>query len=140
MSTVTGYQDAVYATEKKINRGEVIDRETLQAYVDGLTATEWWEDRYRHVVRIEVTSLDRDNEFHGLALGDHGNGGGVIGFRPDGDVTTHEVLHEAAHVITPGGHHAAWVRTLLEVTYLVRGSESYSELRAALVAEGVDVG
>ena len=140
MSAVIGYQDAVYTAQGKIDQGSVLDRETLQAYVDSLTAQAWWEDRYQHVVRIEVTALDPGNKFHGLANHDYERGGGVIGFRPQDAVTTHDVLHEVSHVITPGGHHAAWVRTLLEVTYLVRGSESYCELRTALVAEGVDVG
>ena len=133
-------QEGVYRAQARCTSGRALDVADVQAYVDRLTSSDWWDERYRQVVRVEVTTIAEDNEFNALGRADHDHGGGVIGLKASKPVSERTVLHEVAHTITPGGHGPSWVRTFLELTYFVRGSDAYTELRTAFVAEGVDVG
>ncbi len=136
---MSAQQEAVYAAEGTCERGRTFaDHGEVQAYVDGLTSTYWWEERYNHIVRVEVL---RVTEGRSRANASHDMGGGTIGLL-DGSLDESTVLHEVAHVIAGNecGHSSTWARIHLELTYLVRGSGPYSALSAAYTTNGVDVG
>jgi putative metallohydrolase (TIGR04338 family) len=121
-------QQGIYASEEAAltdagrvfrNLGEV------RAYVDDLVASDWWADRWPHVEAIPV-GRSRSGRFGGYAV----EGTGEIRLA---DLREPVVLHEIAHVVSPGaGHGPAFVTALLALVRERLGFHPYGALLAEL--------
>ena len=123
-------EDAALAGAGRVFRhlGEV------RAYVDEVIASDWWADRWPHIDSIPVART-RSHRVDGYALdtGEIRLGGGSL--------RESVVLHEIAHVVSPGaGHGPAFVAGLLTLVRERLGFHSYgallTELRRRNVVEG----
>jgi putative metallohydrolase (TIGR04338 family) len=131
-------QRAVYASEDAAlgDAGrEFCDLREARAYVDDLIATDWWADRWPHIEAIPV-GRTRSGRFSGYAVEGHGE------IRL-GSLREPVVLHEVAHVVTPGaGHGPAFVTAFLALVRERLGFHAYgallAELRRRLVVGEVD--
>ena len=131
-------QRAVYASEDAAlgDAGrEFCDLREARAYVDDLIATDWWADRWPHVESIPVART-RSTRFRGDVVDD------TREIRL-GVLTEPVLLHEIAHVLTPGaGHGPAFVTAFLALVRERLGFHAYgallAELRRRLVVGEVD--
>ena len=113
-------QLGVYAGEEAAlaGAGRIFrDLGEVRAYLDDLVGSDWWADRWPHVEAIPVART-RSRRFSGYAV----EGTGEIRLRTErqvelpgiGSLREPVVLHEVAHVVTPGdGHGPAFVDALL---------------------------
>jgi hypothetical protein len=134
-------QDTVYAAQNTTFRGEPIGSiADVQRFVDDLREAWWWEkwlgDR---VIRVEVGQA-RGFDSVGWYDEDARSGRMEFGHVP---LTIGLVLHELAHVLAKARRHSQahdpwFARIYLELSYLVRGSAAYEELRKAFDTHGVD--
>jgi len=133
---IRGQQANVYAAESRIAHGRWFDSiEEVQAFVDSLTASDWWFAP--HVVRVEVSRLVSKN-WAGVGCTDDEHNAGTIALTKNGQNEL-TVLHEVAHTITHkgGGHGPVWVRNYLKLVYYVLGSDHYQRLYSSMQAHGV---
>lgn len=121
-------QLSVYASEEAAlaGAGRVFrDLREVRAYVDELIGSDWWADRWPHVEAIPVART-RSGRFSGYAV----EGSGEIRV---GSLREPVVLHEVAHVVTPGaGHGPAFVKALLALVRERLGFPAYGALLAEL--------
>ena len=123
-------QRAVYAAEDAAltgagrsfrHLGEVRD------YVADLVGSEWWADRWPQVEGIPVAG-SRSGRVAGYAV--DGSGGIRLAHR---GLREPVVLHEIAHVVTPGaGHGPPFVAALLALVRERLGFHAYGALLAEL--------
>jgi putative metallohydrolase (TIGR04338 family) len=113
-------QLSVYAGEEAAlaGAGRVFrDLREVRAYVDELIGSDWWADRWPHVEAIPVART-RSGRFSGYAVEDSAEirlrTGRQAKLPSLGSLREPVVLHEVAHVVTPGaGHGPAFVDALL---------------------------
>jgi len=121
-------QLGVYASEEAALAGAGQDFRNLgevRAYVDELVASDWWADRWPHIEAIPV-ARSRSERLDGYAVGATGE---VRLSRLREPV----VLHEVAHVVTPGaGHGPDFVDALLALVRERLGFHAYGALLAEL--------
>ena len=121
-------QLAVYASEDAAlaDAGRAFrDRREVRAYLDELVASDWWADHWPHVEAIPVART-RSDRFDGYAV----EGSGEIRL---GSLREPVVLHEVAHVVTPGaGHGPSFVNALLALVRERLGFPAYGALLAEL--------
>ena len=126
-------QQSVYAGEEAAlaGAGRVFrDLREVRAYVDDLIGSDWWADRWPHIEAIPVART-RSGRFSGYAM----EGSGEIRV---GSLTEPVVLHEVAHVVTPGaGHGPAFVEALLALVRERLGFPAYGALLAELRSRNV---
>ena len=112
------------------------DLREVRAYLDDLIGSDWWADRWPHVEAIPVART-RSERFSGYAV----EGTGEIRLRTGrqvklpsvGSFREPVVLHEVAHVVTPGsGHGPAFVNALLALVRERLGFHAYGALLAEL--------
>ena len=112
------------------NLGEV------RAYLGDLIGSDWWAERWPSVEAIPVART-RSERFDGYAV----DGTGEIRLRTGrqaklprvGALREPLVLHEVAHVVTPGtGHGPAFVDALLALVRERLGFHAYGALQAEL--------
>ena len=114
-------EDAALAASGK----EFRDLRQVRAYLDDLIGSDWWADRWPHVEAIPVART-RSGRFSGYAV----DGTGEIRV---GSLREPVVLHEVAHVLTPGsGHGPAFVDALLALVRERLGFHAYGALLAEL--------
>jgi putative metallohydrolase (TIGR04338 family) len=102
----------------------------VRAYVAELVASEWWADRWPHSDAIPV-GRTRSRRFGGYAVDQHGATGEIR--LAAGSLREPVVLHEVAHVVSPGaGHGPAFVAGLLALVRERLGFHSYGALLAEL--------
>ncbi len=100
----------------------------VRAYVDDLVAGDWWAARWPEVDAIRV-GRSRSRRFMGYAL----PGGAEIRLASLEEAV---VLHEVAHVVTPGaGHGPAFVAALLDLVRERMGFHAYGALLAQFKRE-----
>jgi putative metallohydrolase (TIGR04338 family) len=105
----------------------------MQAWVDKITASAWWQQRYPHVSKITV----RDGAGQRRALGYPGRR--MISM-PKWSRSRGVILHEVAHVIAPTGtawHGWEYCAELLALVQHFLGKEEADALRAAFDQERV---
>jgi putative metallohydrolase (TIGR04338 family) len=121
-------QLSVYAGEEAAlaDAGRVFrDLREVRAYVDELVGSDWWADRWPHIEAIPVART-RSGRFSGYAV----DGSGEIRV---GILREAVVLHEVAHVVSPGaGHGPAFVDALLALVRERLGFHAYGALLAEL--------
>lgn len=101
------------------------DLREVRTYLDDLIGSDWWADRWPHVEAIQVART-RSGRFSGYAV----EGTGEIRV---GTLREPVVLHEVAHVVTPGrGHGPAFVDALLALVRERLGFHAYGALLAEL--------
>jgi putative metallohydrolase (TIGR04338 family) len=101
------------------------DLREVRAYVDELVGSDWWADRWPHIEAIPVART-RSGRFSGYAV----DGSGEIRV---GILREAVVLHEVAHVVSPGaGHGPAFVDALLALVRERLGFHAYGVLLAEL--------
>lgn len=101
------------------------DLREVRAYVDELVASDWWADRWPHIDAIPV-GRTRSGRFGGYAV----EGAGEIRL---GSLREPVLLHEIAHVVSPGtGHGPDFVNNLLALVRERLGFHSYGALLAEL--------
>jgi putative metallohydrolase (TIGR04338 family) len=106
----------------------------VRAYVAELIDSGWWADRWPHVEAIPVGET-RSGRFAGYAV--HAAGGGEIRLAR-GSLREPVLLHEIAHVVTPGaGHGPAFVAALLALVRERLGFHAYGALLAELRRRGL---
>lgn len=99
----------------------------VRAYVAELVAGAWWADRWPHVEAIPV-GRTRSDRFDGYAV----EGTGEIRLGGAG-LREAVLLHEIAHVVTPGaGHGPAFVAGFLDLVRERLGFHCYGALLAEL--------
>jgi len=114
-------EDAALADAGRVFR----DLREVRAYLEDLVASDWWADRWPHVEAIPVART-RSGRFSGYAV----EGTGEIRV---GSLSEPVVLHEVAHVVTPGaGHGPAFVEALLALVRERLGFHAYGALLAEL--------
>jgi putative metallohydrolase (TIGR04338 family) len=119
--SVYASEDAALAATGK----EFRDLRQVRAYLDDLIGSDWWADRWPHVEAIPVART-RSGRFSGYAV----DGTGEIRV---GSLREPVVLHEVAHVLTPGsGHGPAFVDALLALVRERLGFHAYGALLAEL--------
>ena len=123
-------QESVYAAEDAAlaDAGRVFPHlGEVRAYVDELVAGEWWAARWPHIDAIPV-GRSRSRRFSGYAV----EGGAEI--RLAGSPVREPVLlHEIAHVVSPGaGHGPAFLAALGALVRERLGFHSYGALLAEL--------
>ena len=97
----------------------------VRAYVEELIASDWWADRWPHIEAIPV-DRSRSGRFGGYAV----EGTGEIRLS---SLREPVVLHEIAHVVTPGaGHGPAFLTSFLDLVRERLGFHSYGALLAEL--------
>jgi putative metallohydrolase (TIGR04338 family) len=97
----------------------------VRAYVADLVDGDWWAQRWPHVEAIAV-GRSRSRHLSGYAV----EGTGEIRLA---SLTEPVLLHEIAHVVTPGtGHGPAFVEALLALVRERLGFHSYGALLAEL--------
>jgi putative metallohydrolase (TIGR04338 family) len=97
----------------------------VRAYVAELVAGDWWAERWPHIEAIPV-GRSRSGRFDGYAL----EGPGEIRLA---SLREPVLLHEIAHVVTPGaGHGPAFVASFLDLVRERLGFHSYGALLAEL--------
>jgi putative metallohydrolase (TIGR04338 family) len=123
-------QQAVYAAEDAALDGAGRTFRHLgevRAYVAELVAGDWWADRWPHVETIPVAG-SRSGAVAGYAV----DGSGEIRLAGRG-LREPVVLHEIAHVVTPGaGHGPAFLAALLALVRERLGFHAYGALLAEL--------
>jgi len=121
-------QFRVYASEEAALRdsGRVFRHlGEVRAYLDELVASDWWADRWPQVETIPVART-RSGRFGGYAV----DGTGAIRV---GSLREPVVLHEVAHVVTPGaGHGPAFITALLALVREGLGFPAYGALLTEL--------
>ena len=121
-------QQAVYAAEDAALDGAGRSFPHLgevRAYVAELVGSDWWADRWPHVEAIPV-ARSRSERLDGYAVG----GTGEIRLS---SLREPVVLHEVAHVVTPGaGHGPEFVDALLALVRERLGFHAYGALLAEL--------
>jgi putative metallohydrolase (TIGR04338 family) len=121
-------QQSVYAGEDAALAAigkEFGDLGQVRAYLDELIGSDWWADRWPHVEAIAVART-RSGRFSGYAV----EGTGEIRV---GSLREPVVLHEVAHVVTPGaGHGPVFVEALLALVRERLGFHAYGALLAEL--------
>ena len=121
-------QLSVYAGEEAALAGAgraFRDLREVRVYLDDLIGSDWWADRWPHVEAIPVART-RSGRFSGYAV----DGTGEIRV---GSLREPVVLHEVAHVLTPGsGHGPAFVDALLALVRERLGFHAYGALLAEL--------
>jgi putative metallohydrolase (TIGR04338 family) len=121
-------QQCVYASEEAAltDAGRVFRHlGEVRAYVDELVASDWWADRWPQIEAIPV-GRSRSGRFSGYAVQDTGE------IRLS-DLRETVVLHEVAHVVTPGaGHGPAFVASFLALVRERLGFHTYGALLAEL--------
>src|SRR5207302_9481144 len=106
----------------------------VRAYVDELVAGDEWADRWPHIDSIPVArTRSHGDDGYALDTGEIRLGGGSL--------RESVVLHEIAHVVSPGaGHGPAFVAGLLALVRERLGFHRYgallTELRRRNVVEG----
>ena len=101
------------------------DLREVRAYVDELISSDWWADRWPHIEAIPV-GRTRSSRFGGYAV----EGSGEVRI---GNLSEPVVLHEVAHVVTPGdGHGPAFVEAFLALVRERLGFHAYGALFAEL--------
>ena len=121
-------QLAVYAGEEAALRDagrSFRDLGQVRAYLDELVAGDWWADRWPHVEAIPVART-RSARVSGYAV----EGAGEIRVA---SLREPVVLHEVAHVVTPGaGHGPTFVTALLALVRERLGFHAYGALLTEL--------
>jgi putative metallohydrolase (TIGR04338 family) len=121
-------QLSVYAGEEVAlaGAGRVFrDLGEVRVYLDELIDSDWWADRWPHVAAIPV-GRTRSGHFSGYAVE-------CSGEIRVGTLTEAVVLHEVAHVVTPGaGHGPAFLEVLLALVRERLGFHAYGALLAEL--------
>jgi putative metallohydrolase (TIGR04338 family) len=134
-------QRRVYAGEEAAltGAGRVFrDLGEVRAYLDDLIGSDWWAEHWPHVESIPVART-RSGRFSGYAV----EGAGEIRLRGEGQAKLPRlrepvVLHEVAHVVTPGsGHGPAFVNALLALVRQRLGFHAYGALLAELRGRNV---
>jgi putative metallohydrolase (TIGR04338 family) len=119
-------QLSVYAGEEAALAGTgrmFCDLREVRTYLDDLIGSDWWADRWPHVEAIPVDRT-RSGRFSGYAVE------GTSEIRV-GTLREPVVLHEVAHVVTPGsGHGPAFVDALLALVRERLGFHAYGALLA----------
>jgi putative metallohydrolase (TIGR04338 family) len=121
-------QRAVYASEDAALAG--VGRVfrhlgEVREYAAELVASDWWADRWPHVEAIPV-GRSRSGRFGGYTV----EGSGEIRLR---SLREPVLLHEIAHVVTPGaGHGPLFVAALLALVRERLGFHAYGALLAEL--------
>jgi len=114
-------EDAALADAGRVFR----DLREVRAYVDELVASDWWADRWPHIDAIPV-GRTRSSRFGGYAV----DGTNEIRL---GKLTEPVLLHEIAHVVSPGaGHGPAFLAALGALVRERLGFHSYGALLAEL--------
>jgi hypothetical protein len=141
----TGTQQfTLYDAEAKLSRGRVFQKlPELQAWVDELRETWWWQRFYPQVVRVEVGPARNRRESVGWF--EAKQGAGRIEMTPTArDVRS--ITHELAHVMTAAlhgdghGHDPVFAREYGNLTWFISGPQAWLNLQAAYVRHGVDYG
>ena len=137
-------QTAVYAADARVDVGaHVADYDDAQAWLDEIVAADWFTSRHynERCRRFVVCEQDprRSNEACAAATVDEESRMGEI-HCPLRMLTQQTLLHESAHLLTPGTSHGpTWVRAYLELVYFALGGDAYLQLYHALEANGVDI-
>ena len=119
--SVYACEDAALAGAGRVFR----DLREVRAYLEELIGSDWWADRWPHVEAIPV-GRTRSERFSGYAVE------GTAEIRL-GSLREPVVLHEVAHVVTPGaGHSPAFVKALLALVRERLGFHAYGALLAEL--------
>jgi putative metallohydrolase (TIGR04338 family) len=107
------------------------DLRQVRVYVAELLASDWWADRWPHIDAIPLART-RSERFSGYAV----EGTGEIRL---GSLREPVVLHEIAHVVTPGaGHGPAFVAAFLTLVRARLGFHAYGALLAELRLRDVE--
>lgn len=121
-------QLSVYAGEEAAlaGAGRVFrDLREVRGYLEELVGSDWWADRWPHIEAISVART-RSGRFSGYALE-------CSGEIRVGNLREQVVLHEVAHVVTPGaGHGPVFVKALLALVRERLGFHAYGALLAEL--------
>jgi putative metallohydrolase (TIGR04338 family) len=121
-------QRRIYDSEEAAlgGRGRAFrDLGEVRGYVEDLIASDWWADRWPRVEKITV-GRSRSGRFAGYAVD------GSVEIRL-AELREPVLLHEIAHVVTPGaGHGPAFVAALLALVRERLGFHSYGALEAEL--------
>lgn len=121
-------QRRIYESEEAALGGcgrEFRDLGEVRVYVEELIASDWWADRWPRVETI-VVGRSRSGRFAGYAV----DGSAEIRLA---ELREPVLLHEIAHVVTPGaGHGPAFVTALLALVRERLGFHSYGALEAEL--------
>ena len=131
-------QAAVYASEDAALAGagrRFADLGQVRAYVAEMVDSDWWGDRWPEVEAIPVAET-RSGRFGGYAV----EGTGEVRLAR-GSLREPVLLHEIAHVVTPGaGHGPAFVGALVALVRERLGFHAYgaflAELRRRDLVEG----
>lgn len=126
-------QEALYAAEREAlgSRGVRFPNfAAVQAYVAGITDSEWWAERCPVQACVEVHSSAGDSNWAGWS--NHEEHAVWV------NLEQRVVLHELAHLLTPRqGHGPGFARVYLELVREHMGFHAYGALRAAFSAHGV---
>jgi hypothetical protein len=139
-------QETVYAAERLVDNGPVFaDVAAVQSRLNALRDTWWWEKWCPNVLHVEVEAV-RDHKHGRTAAGCAGylgDGIGRIELHRSTTITERLVVHELTHIIAGArcgsrSHDPWFARVYLELTYLIRGSVAYQQLKQAFDTLGVD--
>ncbi len=126
-------QQSLYAAEDAAlgDAGRMFrDLGEVRAYVAELVAGDWWADRWPHIDAIPVDRT-RSRRFSGYAVEGDGSTGEIR--LASGPLREPVLLHEIAHVVSPGaGHGPTFVAGLLALVRERLGFHSYGALLAEL--------
>lgn len=127
-------QLAVYAAEGSALRGlgrRFGNVHAIQAYLDDLTSSDWWVDRWPDTPSIRVRRM-RSEKWGGVARAKSAEI--IISYGSANEAT---VLHEVAHVVCgEDGHGPVFCFTLLDLVRREMGFHAYGSLASAFRRAG----
>jgi hypothetical protein len=135
-------QFELYTAEAEGEHGEWIPPSSLQAFVDSLRETAWWERNFPQIIRVETHVRREDYQGGSVGYWKPHLGAGLVDMARC-HLTELYICHEVAHVLADARYgsksHDPWfARTYLELVYCTLGSDTYLALKAAFDRGGVD--
>lgn len=135
----------LYASERGVQDGPVFASVAdVQVWLDDLRDTWWWERWLTDSVkRVEVGIGRPGPGVAGVGWYERPKLAGRMEFARGAELNERRLVHELSHVIASArrdskSHDPWFARVYLELTYLIRGSDRYLELRQAFDAHGID--
>lgn len=137
-------QDRVYAAERTVDPGNYFTGiDAVQEFLDGLRDTWWWESWIPNVLKVEVDIGRPGKGAAGVGWYEADALAGRMEFSKSATLPERRVVHELSHVIASArkcsNAHDPWFsRIYLELTYLIRGEQAYTELKRAFDTHNID--
>jgi hypothetical protein len=139
-------QDRLYAAERCVDGGSVFaDVATVASWLSQLRDTWWWSQWTPNVLYVEADEVKAGTHGRSAAGCAAYLGGGVgrMELHRGTRLTEQLIIHELSHIIAGArcnshSHDPWFARVYAELTFLIRGTAIWQQLKQAFDAHGID--